>query len=148
MNTKAMARLAELQARKGSLKNSLSGGEDEIRKLQEQLIPEMMEEGLKRMTVQVGETDEGAPVYRTVYLARTVRASHNGDSEALAGAMLKAGLVEYVKPTVNLSQLSAYVREFDPDKLSSPEDIIKRLPEELRPVVKVTEVWDLKSTAA
>jgi hypothetical protein len=148
MNTKALAKLAELQARKGSLKSSLAGVEDEIKKLQEQLIPELMEEGCRRITVSIGCDENGAEKYRTVYLARTVRATHNGDPLALADAMMKAGLVEYVKPSVNLQQLSAYVREFDQDKNKSPDEIVNMLPKELHDAIKVSEIYDLKSTAA
>ena len=148
MNTQALARLAVLQERKKSLKGSLSSLNDEITKLQEDLIPQLQEEGVKRMTVQTGLDESGNPVHRTVYMARTLWASHQGDALALASAMTSAGLVEYVKPTVNLKQLSAYVREFDPDKNLSPDEIIAKLPQELKDVIKVSEVYELKSTAA
>jgi hypothetical protein len=148
MNMKSLSRLAELQARKASLKGALTGVEDEIKKLQEQLLPELQEEGVQKITVKVGESEDGLPVHRTVYISRTVWAGHNGDALALADAMIKAGLNEYVKPSVNSMQLSAYVREFDPQKNKSPEEIIAQLPQELRDVIKVSEVFELKSTAA
>lgn len=85
---------------------------------------------------------------RTVYIRREVWAGHAGDNEAFIKAMKESGLGNYVKESVNSQTFSAYVREFDPDKKLSGDEITKLLPEPLRGVVKVSEVFKIASRKA
>lgn len=57
----------------------------------------------------------------------------------LCAALKAAGLTEYVSEGYNTQSISSYVREFDPDKNYTVEEIIALLPEALRPFIKVTE---------
>ena len=150
MNIDKWTRLAVLQERKQSLKAAEDTIKDEIAKLQEELLTEAMEEGVKRVTVKVGEDGEGRPVRRTVYMHRQIWAGPDPEvgMEGLTQAMLDAGLSEYVKANVNRNSLSAYVREFDLDKNAAPEELVSKLPEPLRKAIKVSEVYELRSTKA
>ena len=150
MNIDKWTRLAVLQERKQSLKVAEDTIKEEIAKLQEELLTEAMEEGVKRVTVTVGEDGEGRPVHRTVHMRRQIWAGPDPEvgMDGLAQAMLDAGLDEYVKPTVNRNSLSAYVREFDLDKNAAPEELVNKLPEPLRKAIKVSEVYELRSTKA
>lgn len=150
MNIDKWTRLAVLQERKQSLKAAESSIKDEIAKLQEELLTEAMEEGVKRVTVTVGEDADGRPVHRTVHMRRQIWAGPDPEAgmDGLAQAMLDAGLDEYVKPTVNRNSLSAYVREFDLDKSAAPEELVSKLPEPLRKAIKISEVYELRSTKA
>jgi hypothetical protein len=108
-----------------------------IKELEEQLIPTFVKMGMQRARI----------AGRTVWLDRKVRASAGGDMEALCNtfAMCKdKTLRSMVKETVNGNTLGAWVREFDPDNVLSPEQITALLPEDVRDVIKVTETTNLR----
>lgn len=148
MNTKELKRLAALQHRKASLEAEVKEINKKIENLQEVLLEEAFEEGIDKMTVSIGNDENGHPIKRTVYLQRKVWAGHNGDQEQLNEALRQAGLEEYIKETVNTNSLSAFVREYDPEHNLDPESIKSKLPEPLRDVIKVSEQHKLISRKA
>lgn len=148
MDTKLFERFAVLDAQKQELETRIKVIKDEIKEIEDVIIEQSMEEGIEKMTVVVGHTEDGLPVKRTVYRQRQLWAGHNGDADALNQALKEAGLDEYVNEKVNMNQLSAYVRNFDPDRNKAPEAIIAELPEPLKAVIKVSEVLKIKSTNA
>ena len=96
-----------------------------------------------RVRVKVGENAEGKPVFRTVHVSTTIRASHNGDKDALIEAMKESGLEALVSETFNYNTLSAYVRGLDPDKKLPPEELIELAPEAMKPHLKLTQTISL-----
>ena len=150
METKHFARLAQLQEEKKELEQRKKEINEEIKNIQEPLLEQMDEEGVDKITVVVGYTDEGNPIRRTVHKRRQVWASSNGDMVGLIEALHEAGLdTEYVEQTVNSNRLSAFVRQYDDeDRPLSAEEIKQRLPEPLQNAVKVTEKIDLNSVKA
>lgn len=74
-----------------------------------------------------------------IRISRVVWASAGGNVPALVEACKKAGLDDLVSDTVNSNRLSGYVREFDPDKNLSAEQITKKLPRAVRDKINVTE---------
>lgn len=77
---------------------------------------------------------------RTLSLRRELWAGHKEDQkENLLEALKTAGLGEYVSEGYNVMSLSAFVREADPDKQLTPEEIVASLPAEIQPFIKVSE---------
>ena len=150
METKNFAKLAALQEEKKELKAREKEINEEIRNLQEPLLEQMDEEGVDKITVVIGQTDDGTPIRRTVHKRRQVWASSNGDMPGLIQALNEVGLdEEYVEETVNAQRLSAYVRQFDDgERPMSAEQIVAQLPEPLQNAVKVTEKIELNSVKA
>lgn len=148
MDTRNFAKLASLQHRKAQLEAELKRLNEEISGLEGVLLEDVFEEGIDKMTVTAGEDENGFPIKRTVYLERKVWAGHNGDAEELNEALKQAGLNEYVQEKVNANSLSAFVREYDPEKNLKPDDIRAKLPEPLRDVIKISEQFKLKSRRA
>ena len=52
-------------------------------------------------------------------------------------------LASMVNETINGNTLSAWVREHDPDNELAPEEVVAKLPEVIRPAIKVTEKWEI-----
>lgn len=144
MDTKELSYFASLDEREQDLKSQLDAIKAEKQKLQDRLMEEMAEEGLEKMTVKVGNNGDK----RTVYTQRQIWAGHNGDKQALCDALQQAGLEEYVADNFNSHQLSAYVREYDPDKKLDEQEIIAQLPKEIQPYIKVTEKNQLRTRKA
>lgn len=115
---------------------------EELRPVQEALLEQMSETGLQNFS------SDGM----TVYVRRTLWAGYGPDLDADAApeqkAEAKAALVaalaedpEYswlVETTFNTQRLSSVVRELEQDDAGMPV-----LPENLAPVLKVTEKFDL-----
>lgn len=148
MDTKELTKLAALQHRKAYLEAEVKEINRKISALEEALLEQTFEEGIDRATVTIGHDENGVPIKRTIYRERKVWAGHNGDVDALNDALRQAGLEEYIKETVNTNSLSAFIREYDPDHSSNPDDIRARLPEPLRDVIKISEQYKLKSRRA
>lgn len=142
MDTKELSRIAEIDVAIKNLKMEIDQLKLERDQMEDRLIEEMAECGLEKLTIS---TEKGP---RTVYVHRQVWAGHTGDKEGLCDALIEAGLGEYVKPTFNTNQLSAYIREFDPDGTLTETEIIKKLPERIQPFLKVSERFQLKSRNA
>jgi hypothetical protein len=74
-----------------------------------------------------------------IRIDRKIWASAGGDVSGLVEACKAAGLEDLVKEGVNGNTLAGYVREFDPDKNLSAEQITKKLPKEVRKAIRITE---------
>lgn len=135
-----LAEYARLDARKQELKSELEHVQRELTELEASLLPEMAESGIQNMKVS-----DGNGGHRTVYMNRQIWAGHNGDKQALCQALKEAGLEEYVQPTFNAQQLSAWVREFDPDKNLTEDEILKQVPSNVAQYLKVSERFALKT---
>lgn len=96
-----------------------------------------------RVRVKVGENAEGKPVFRTVHVSTTIRASHNGDKDALIEAMKESGLDALISETFNYNTLSAYVRGLDPDKSLPTDELLELVPEAMKPHLKLTQTISL-----
>lgn len=107
---------------------------EEAADLEVELLPQFKDAGIDKTTING----------KTVWLDRKVWASAGGDMPALVDAMKAAGLHDMVGETVNGNTLSAWVREFDPDGVFSPEEIVEKLPVELRNSINVSEVFKLQ----
>lgn len=131
---------ARLDARKQELKSELEYVQRELTELEASILPEMAESGIQNM--KVSDNNGG---HRTVYMNRQIWAGHNGNKQALCQALKEAGLEEYVQPTFNAQQLSAWVREFDPDKNLTEDEILKQIPSNVAHHLKVSERFALKT---
>lgn len=132
-----LTQLVELSKQLEQEESAVKSTKDKIKELEEQLIPTFVKMGMQRARI----------AGRTVWLDRKVRASAGGDMEALCAAFSKCKdktLKAMVKETVNGNTLGAWVREFDPDNVLSPEQITALLPEDVRDVIKVTETTNLR----
>ena len=112
--------------------------------LGESLIQNMTQDGVKRATI------DGS----TIHVKRVVRASAGGQMPVLVAAFKEAVndpsvlerypmLASMVNETINGNTLSAWVREHDPDNELAPEEVVAKLPEVIRPAIKVTEKWEI-----
>ena len=86
---------------------------------------------------------------RTFYIHRQLWAGKlaDADAHAFAEAMRAIGLGDMVKESVNAQTLSSWVREqaAELEPGSSPEEIVAALPEGLRGLMKVSEVFSVRS---
>jgi hypothetical protein len=103
------------------------------KELEAKLIENMTHAGLQRVTV------DGT----TVYIDRKLWAGAAEGMPALVAALREEGMEDMVTESAGAQRLSAWVREFDPDKKDSPETVVGRLPERLRGLVRVSEVFKL-----
>lgn len=143
MDTGLIKEWARLDIEYNELKRQMNAAKAERDKIESQAMEMLHEEGIGRMTVDLGK--DGS---RTIYTRRQLWAGHNGNKEMLCEALKQAGLGDYVKPNFNAQQLSAYVREFDPDNMLEENDIKAKLPVEVQPYIKVTEKLNLQSRKA
>lgn len=123
----------ELTKRKREIKAELDMVESDLKTLNQRVIEYLDGQGVD--SVRVGG--------RTVYVNRMIYASFAGvDPAVYIPALEAAGMGALVQPKVDGQRLSAAVREFDngQDRLS-PEEIQARLPESLRGLVKISEVF-------
>ena len=122
-----------LTERKKVLKTELDMIESELKGLQDRVIEYLREQHIDRLST-------GG---KTVYVHRMVYASFAGvDPSVYIPALEAAGMGALVQPKVDGQRLSAAVREFDDgNNPLSPEEIRERLPEQLRSIVKISEVY-------
>jgi predicted nuclease with TOPRIM domain len=124
------------------------GKEGEVEKIKErmaELEPEIMKRfenaGMQSMKSKMG---------RTIYIRRELWASAAEGAEVLLLETLKAiGLGDMVKEKINTQTLSAYVREVEKDSFNGqavdPVELIKVLPDQLQPALKVTQKFSLRT---
>lgn len=138
MDSKELAYFADLDSQIQGHKDQIKALEAEKGRLEARLIEEMALEGIQNMKVNG----------RTIYIQRQTWAGHFGDKDGLCQALIKAGMQEYVSETFNTNQLSAFVREFDPENTLTEEEIIQKLPIELQDKIKVTHRFNLRTRKA
>ena len=115
--------------------------EDDIKLLKEQL--EAIEPDLIHSMVS-GGIDSVTVDDQTIYIDRKLWASAGGDMPALTEALVAAGCSDLVRNTADHQRLSAWVREFDPEGVLSPDQVVALLPEPVRTAIKVTETTKLR----
>ncbi len=129
----AYIEIIEEQSRLKQRLNELSSMREQLCK---ELLPQLQDAGVQSLAVAG---------HGTLYQSRTVRANVSAENRAeLAAALKGIGMGDIVLETVNLNTLSAWVREHDPDKMFSEEQIKERLPRGVRELIDVTEVIDLR----
>jgi len=136
-----MTQLVELSKQLELEEEAVKATKKQIAILEEELIPTFVKMGMQRARI----------AGRTVWLDRKVRASAGGNMPALCEALENCStpaLKAMVKETVNGNTLGAWVREFDPDNILSPEQIKAMLPEDVREFIKVTETTNLRVRAS
>lgn len=140
LKTETLARLFAVldKARKTFEKLGESAGEDAA-KVESELLPRMRDSGTQSIKI-AGDT---------VYVERKLWGSaQDGNVAALNEALKELGHGDMVKESVNAQTFSAYIREIEEsvsDKPLPPEELIPKLPELLRPVVKVSEVFKIRA---
>ena len=135
MNNKDLARYVALVEKKRKHEDDIKDLNDKISALETALIANMQRGGLTKLSVYG----------RTVWLDRKIWAgADNGSTPALAAALKEVGLGDLVKQAVNAQTLSAWVREFDPDGRLGPEEIKAVLPPPVQPVIRISEVFNLR----
>lgn len=128
----------KLVRKKDELSAKLENLKDEIKAAEELVLSKMAEEGLNKVS-----TDKA-----NMRVSRIVRASAGFNMPRLVEAMRRAGMEEMVGETVNGSKLGGWVREqFDPNNELSVDEIVAKMPPDLREAIKVTETIDIKVTA-
>lgn len=88
---------------------------------------------------------------RTFYVARTLHAGRDGvEQNEFCQAFHSAGLEDLVTEQVNSQRLSAWVREqaAELDAGATPEEIKAHLPGPIRDVIKIAEVYNVRSRKA
>lgn len=134
MRNADLLRFVELDRRIKAHEDEIETLKEKRRALEERLIDNMTQAGLQRVTV------DGV----TVYIDRKLWAGANGEGmPALVAALREEGLDEMVTESAGAQRLSAWVREHDPQKCDSPEVVVSRLPERIRPFIRVSEVYKL-----
>ena len=140
LKTETLARLFIVcdKARKHFEKNA-EASKDNATKVDSALRPRMQDGGIKSMNV------DGT----TVYVERTLWGSaKDGNNPGLCLALKELGHGDMVKEGVNAQTFSAYIREQE-EAVSktplAPEKLIEQLPELLRPVVHVSEVFKIRA---
>lgn len=116
----------------------------ELKELGEELLEQMLDEDdpVQNITVKVGTDDNGNPVYKNIYVKRTIWAGFQDSKEALIEALKATGYEDIVAETFSYNTLSAIVREKDDGNLS-PEEILEKFPKGLADHLKVTEKFDV-----
>lgn len=109
------------------LESQIKRHKDELTKEEERLLADFAKDGIQNMKTAAGQT---------VYLNREVFARLVGDTKKAYRAMRRAGLWDFIKPTVSAQTLKAYVREME----KSGEEI----PKGLLPYIDITEVYRLR----
>lgn len=143
---KAMARFADLYRMKAMAKGLEAKYKEEMDKITE-MYSDYMALNCPRIRVVANGSDEGAePMFRTVFISKTVHASFSESKEDLIAGMKENGLAALVSETYNANTFSAWVRELDPDGKLTADELHALLPEKLKPLVKLTTVITIKST--
>lgn len=134
MDNRKLNRLVDLLDKQDELNAQLKAISVDINELQSYALENMQNSG--QQSIQVKN--------RTLYINRQIWASIPAENkDAAIEALNHAGLDWMVKPFVNAQTLSGWVREFDPDGLKSSDEITAELPETLRNLVNIAEVFKL-----
>jgi len=133
--------LIYLTEEKSALQTRLREIEEDIKGLSEQLSEQFAAAGINHVTV-----DD-----HTVYLHRQLWASVRGANEeekhAACAILEEHGLGWMVQPSVNSNTLSAWLREQE-EAYDSFDDLMQNMPEDLKEVLKISEVYSVRSRKA
>ena len=133
-------RFIELDAARKAKEGEVDAIKEELAQLEPQIMERFENAGMQSMKSSNGVT---------VYIARQVWASpREGNHAGLVSALQSIGLNDMVKTQCNTQTLSAYVREVEKEifgENSSPDDLIKKLPEAIQPFIAITEKFAIKA---
>lgn len=101
MNMQQLREFVSLETRKKDLDAELKAVKQQLDDLEEALIPQFVNDGVQRMTV------DG----RTVSIQQDVYASPLNDREEVVDALKQSELGQYVAENYNTNSLTAFVRE-------------------------------------
>lgn len=147
MNMEQLKEFVCLENRKRDLDAELKGVKAKLDELEEVLIPQFIEAGLTKATV------DG----RTVSLAQEIYASPLDGRERVIEALKASELAQYVSENYNTNSLSAFVREVARDvaaqaereeRIFTEEDVRAALPAPLGLALKISFVHTLRSRKA
>jgi uncharacterized protein YeeX (DUF496 family) len=137
MNIEQLKEFVCLDKRKKDLDAELKQTNQRIAELEEALIPQFVEDGVDRMTIDS----------RTIYLLQKVSASPLNSREDVIDALKQSELGQYVAENYNTQSLTAFVNEIRKDlearfeKENRPlteEDVRAALPAPLGRALKIT----------
>ena len=137
-NTAMFLEFQELTEKKAALKADLEQTQARLNELEPRLL-----EWFGSMDMQSVRA-----AGRTFYVARTLWAGRDGvEPEQFCQAFHSAGLEDLVTEQVNSQRLSAWVREqaAELEAGATPEEIKAHLPGPIREVIKVSEVFSVRS---
>ncbi len=147
MNMEQLKEFVCLENRKRDLDAELKGVKAKLDELEEVLIPQFIEAGLTKATV------DG----RTVSVAQEIYASPLDGRERVVEALKASELAQYVSENYNTNSLSAFVREVARDvaaqaereeRIFTEEDVRAALPAPLGLALKISFVHTLRSRKA
>ncbi len=134
MRNSDLKRLIELDRKIKTHQGAIEELKEARAKLEASLMENMINAGIQRTTL------DGS----TVYIKRELWASAGEPGmKALVDALRKEGLGDLVTESAGAQKLSAWIREHDPEKGTPPDVVITRLPEPIRPFLKVSEKFGL-----
>jgi vacuolar-type H+-ATPase subunit I/STV1 len=147
MNMQQLREFVSLENRKKDLDAELKSVKQQLDDLEEALVPQFIEDGVQRMTV------DG----RTVSIQQDVYASPLNDREDVVDALKQSELGQYVAENYNTNSLTAFVREVKRDvelraqsenRMYTEDDVRSALPEPLGRALKISFVHKLSSRKA
>jgi len=147
MNVQQLREFVSLENRKKDLDAELKAVKQQLDDLEEALVPQFVEDGVQKMTV------DG----RTVSLTQDVYASPLNDREDVVDALKHSELGQYVAENYNTNSLTAFVREVkrevesrakDEGRMFDENDVRAALPEPLGRALKISFVHKLSSRKA
>lgn len=147
MNMQQLREFVSLENRKKDLDAELKAVKQQLDELEEALVPQFIEDGVQRMTV------DG----RTVSVQQDVYASPLNDREDVVDALKQSELGQYVAENYNTNSLTAFVREVKRDvelrahgenRIYTEDDVRAALPEPLGRALKISFVHKLSSRKA
>ena len=147
MNIQQLREFVSLENRKKDLDAELKSVKQQLDNLEEALIPQFIDDGVQRMTV------DG----RTVAIQQDVYASPLNDRDDVVDALKQSELGQYVAENYNSNSLTAFVREVkrevesrahDENRIYSEDDVRAALPEALGRALKISFVHKLSSRKA
>jgi hypothetical protein len=147
MNVQQLREFVSLENRKKDLDAELKAVKQQLDDLEDALVPQFVEDGVQKMTV------DG----RTVSLTQDVYASPLNDREDVVDALKHSELGQYVAENYNSNSLTAFVREVKREvesrakgegRMYDENDVRAALPEPLGRALKISFVHKLSSRKA
>ena len=147
MNMQQLREFVSLENRKKGLDAELKSVKQQLDDLEEALVPQFIEDGVQRMTI------DG----RTVSIQQDVYASPLNDREDVVDALKQSELAQYVAENYNTNSLTAFVREVKRDvelraqsenRIYTEDDVRAALPQPLGRALKISFVHKLSSRKA
>jgi len=150
MDTDILRQFAENEQARAMLKAELEAANAEKERLQTIIVTMFSEEGTQSQRVVMPDGSK-----KTIHLRRELWAGHAGDAQALCEALKSSGYESYVKETFNVQSVSSLVKEMAADYYGvkelgsySVEQILEAVPDEMRGVMKLSELFKIGMRSA